>query len=831
MKVINLGQCIIWREWLGHAIYPLLFCLSLLVSLSAYMVLDSLQTAIDDYITNNQKTLVGGDIIIQDNQPFNSEVTALIDQIPTTDRVIEYQFNGMAYSGDLSLLLRIKAIDLSYPLYGQLLLAEQGQWQHQLKPGQVLVERQVLTGLELKIGDTLTLGETTFIIADEIIEEPDRPLTAFGFGARLIMRSDDLDKTGLVGNRSRVQYRAELKIPRDEQDQLLADLKQATADSKARITTDEQANTSISLLSENFLKFLKLLVVAVIVLSGVGLMSIVKAFVNRQQQSNAIRRALGEPISQLKNSYYKMLIGMALLAVIMAWGLSWLVIINSEASFAAIIPTQLTLTIANNSLLKVTLIAIGLTLLMTHSTIQSLSLVKPVAVLHEHQNPLTQWQSSRVSMVLAVVSLYLLMSLELDSWWQGLQITLGLSIVAGLFTLFSALLLKGLKSLQPKIKHWLLRLAIQSIFRKGNHSMLFFTTLSMAIMIMGSIAALNHTLDQQLLSTYPEDAPNIFLLDVQSNQHQQLDDIIGTDLTYYPVIRARIVSVRGEPIESLRDKLGNYDNLGRVFNLSYANELLPTEFLSQGDSLFTKTSGEGIPVSILDSFAEFLQVGIGDPITFNIQGIEKTAHISSVRKRHQRGPSPFFYFIFQPEVMINAPQIQFATAQVNAQRIPEIQTQIAKQFPSITTLNGASIAKQLKNYVDQLTQLIQIFTGLSVIAGLMIFISSLVSTSQDRLKDSAYFRLMGMLTKDLYALNVIEFVILGLAAFISGGTLAWLTSYLITDQWFNLPFSFPWQIALIATVVLLVTLVTLSLSYSKLIIQSNVMNLVRKMVG
>lgn len=829
----SLSRRIVWREWLGHGIYPALFCLSLLVSLGAYLVLDSLQSAVDEYVITNQKAMVGGDVIIQANQPFSDEVKSILANIPQADTVNEHQFNGMAYANDASLLLRIKAIDLTYPLYGELRLSESNTWAHQLAPGHVLVERQVLTALNLSIGDRLTVGEAEFTIADEIIEEPDRPLTAFGFGARLIMSNDDLLKTGLMGSRSRIQYRAELRLGDEQAREVLNDLKQATQGTKTRVTGDEDANTSISQVSGNFLQFLKLLVVAVIVLSGVGLMSVVKAFAGRQQHTNAIRRALGEPISQLKNSYYGLLLGMAVLATVLAWGLSWFVIIFGESSFAAIIPAQVNLTIAWTSVAKVTLIALGLTFLMTHSTIQSLNHIKPVAVLHDHQGSQGSWRTSKGWVLLATLAMWALMTLEMGDVWMGTQVTVGLLVIALLFAGFSGLLLKGLKSLAEKgrIKHWLSRLAVMSIFRKGNHTMLFFTTLSMAIMVMGSIVALNHTIDQQLLSTYPENSPNMFLLDVQSDQHEALDAMAGKALTYYPVIRARIESVRGLDTKTLRDELGNYDNLERVFNLSYANDLLPTEFLERGEALFDEKTGDSVPVSMLSSFAEFLQVELGDEVVFNVQGITLKAHVSSIRKRHQRGPSPFFYFVFQPEVMASAPQIQFATGQVEAHRIPDIQTAIAKKFPGITTLNGASIAKQLKSYVDQLTQLIQIFTGLSVLAGLMIFISSLVSTSQDRLKDSAYFRLMGMLTKDLYILNIIEFVILGLSAFVAGGSLAWLATYIITTEWFNLPFSFPWQTTLMASATLLGTLILISLVYSRLVIQSNVMNLVRKMVG
>ncbi len=834
----KLNNVIIRREWFGHWVYPLLFCFSLLVSLGAYLTLDSLQTAVDDYITDNQKAMVGGDVVITSRQALPESVNQWVNDLPSENVVNDRQFNAMTYAGDNSLLVRVKAVDVSYPLYGELKLIN-GSTLSQLESGEVLVERQVLTGLNLKIGDQITLGESQFTIADEISEEPDRPLTAFGFGARVMMLNSDLASTGLMGQRSRVNFRVEIKSSDDQRDVYIQQLNELTAETKVNVTSVNEAQTSISTLSTNFLKFLKLLVVAVIVLSGVGLMSVVKAFVNRQQQTNAIRRAIGEPISQLKNAYYRLFLLMTLVAVFLAFGLSQLVLYFGYDAFAAIIPSQVTLSISMVSVLKVLVIAAALTLLMTHSTIQSLSMIKPVAVLQQQTTATPQWYFSRYWLLLSGICLYLLMSLELASWWLGLQVSLGLMLISVVFWLFSKMILRILKMLIDRhwINNWLFKLSVQNIFRKGNQSMLFFTTMSMAVMVMWSIAALNHTIDQQLISTYPEDSPNMFMLDVQSDQHETLDELIVAPVTYYPVIRARIATVNGVTAEVMKDRLGNYDNITRIFNLSYGTEVLPTEQLIEsidsGELFPTKnvdSRTDAVPISILDTIAEYLQISLNDEMTFDVQGVPIKVYIASIRSRFQRGPSPFFYFMFEPETMANAPQIQFATAKVDAERIPQLQTTIAKKFPGITTLNGASIAKQLKGFVDQLTQLVQIFTGLSVVAGIMILMTSLVSTSQDRLQESAYFRLMGMLTKDLYAINIIELMFLGLLAFVSGGLLGLLVSYGITTYWFALPFVFPWTVSLWSLMILMITLLLVSMVYGRFVIKSNVMNLVRQMV-
>ena len=454
-------------------------------------------------------------------------------------------------------------------------------------------------------------------------------------------------------------------------------------------------------------------------------------------------------------------------------------------------------------------------------------------MLHKHQQKPDYASMPWLWLIISSLAVILLLYSELDSLTRSLQIFIGLVCIWLVFALLTRLLMALIKwALNRKlIKHWKTQLALQNIFRKGNQSNLFITTLSMASMILASISILDHSIQQQLISTYPDDAPNFFLLDVQTDQQQQLNKIMDADLTYYPVIRARIDSVNGIKSDVLKSTLGKYDNITRMFNLSYSDKLLNTEELiasTDSKQLFSATNQGFVAVSILNSFAEFLQVDLGDKIIFNVQGIKIDAEITSIRKRLKRGPSPFFYFIFPPSVMRDAPQIRFATAQIADDKRVELQTKVAQTFPGITTLDGASIAKKLKEFVDQLKQLVQIFTTLSLFAGLMIFATSLVSTSQDRLRESFYYRMMGMLSTDLLKLSIIEFLFLGLFAFNLGVFVASIISWLITTYWFSLSFIFPWLLYAISISVLTLLLLIISFIYNHHVKSTNIIDYLRK---
>src|SRR5699024_3035736 len=127
-----------------------------------------------------------------------------------------------------------------------------------------------------------------------------------------------------------------------------------------------------------------------------------------------------------------------------------------------------------------------------------------------------------------------------------------------------------------------------------------------------------------------EDAPNLFLLDVQSEQHEDLNNIIDEPITYYPVVRARVSEAAGVPAAEIEVPQSEGDDPTRVFNLSYADKVMETEFISdavESAQLYAPLDKQAVeagvvPLSILDSAAELLNVGMGDQVVFNIQGIE-----------------------------------------------------------------------------------------------------------------------------------------------------------------------------------------------------------------
>src|SRR5690606_31650654 len=711
----------------------------------------------------------------------------------------------MVVTDEQTLLASVKAVSPAYPLYGDAELASGQPLWTQLSAANVVVAPEVLNSLNATVGDQITIGDAEFIISDVLTKEPDRPLTAFGFGGRVLMHQDALVATNLLGQRSRINYRIELAgepelmaVQRDKLTQILSNYPDI------ELSDAESADTSVSRISDNVLMFLKLLVIAVLLLSAVAMYGVITAFVTKQQSSNAIRLALGEPLKSLKRSYYQLLIVTTIIACVAAVIVSFGLLKVGQPYLIAILPADVGLAINPISTIKTIIIALVLTLLIAQRGLSTLSSTKPATLLNQGASTNSQnlpWYRSLPLLWygLMLVGLYVFFAYEVNSLLLGAQLLVGLTAFVAIFWLLA----RGWLWLLTKFaKHsnisWMQRIAIHNLARKGNQSALFFVTLSLSVAVLTLITTLNHSINAQFINAYPEDAPNLFLLDIQSDQHDEINNIIAAPVSYYPVIRARVVTANNIPVQDIEPADG-FDDPARVFNLSYADTVMDTELITdavENDKLYApiKTSDNDpaqtvAPLSILDTAASLLNVGMGDQVRFNIQGIEIVGQITSIRSRYEKGPSPYFYFLFEPEVLAAAPQIQFATAHVAAEDIPKLQGQLAREFPAVTTIDGTAIAQQVQELVVQMSRLVYVFTLLALLTGIMVLISSLLSTSQDRMKDSASFRLLGMQKRDLYMLSILELGILGISAALFAVIIANIGAWAAITQWFNLRFS------------------------------------------
>ncbi|SQI87140.1 metabolite ABC transporter [Klebsiella oxytoca] len=190
-----------WREWRSPSL--LIVWLALSLAVACVLALGSISDRMEKGLSQQSREFMAGDRTLRSSREVPG---AWIDEARRLGLTVGEQlsFATMTFSDDTPQLADVKAVDDTYPLYGQLQTQPPG-----LKPhaGTVLLAPRLMALLNLKTGDTIDVGDATLRIAGEVIQEPDAGFNPFQMAPRLMMNTADVAKTGAVQPGSRVSWR------------------------------------------------------------------------------------------------------------------------------------------------------------------------------------------------------------------------------------------------------------------------------------------------------------------------------------------------------------------------------------------------------------------------------------------------------------------------------------------------------------------------------------------------------------------------------------------------------------------------------------------------
>ncbi len=190
------------REMRGglRGFYVFISCIAL--GVAAIAAVGSLAGSLADGLARESRVILGGDLsfslIHREARPDELRYLSEQGALATTASL-----RAMARTGDGdATLVELKAIDNAYPLLGAM----------KLKPDIALADAvavkegafgaaadpTLLARLNIKIGDRVTVGNTTLVVRAEIESEPDKLSIGIGFGPRLMVSRAALDTSALV---------------------------------------------------------------------------------------------------------------------------------------------------------------------------------------------------------------------------------------------------------------------------------------------------------------------------------------------------------------------------------------------------------------------------------------------------------------------------------------------------------------------------------------------------------------------------------------------------------------------------------------------------------
>lgn len=833
-----------WRETRAHWPRFVCFALSVAVGVSAIVAVDQVSDNVARAIHRDAKALLGGDIALTVSHALGPSVRQVLESLKDRHIVVSHvrELVGMAargasrtdaaYADGTPQLVEVKAVPLTYPLYGHLgirpaqplaeALARQSECPMSPCYG-ALVEESLLFRFQRTIGDVVNLGQAHLKITGVLVNEPDRVATAFRLGPRVIISQQALTATGLVQKGSRIRERYLLKVPPTiSLNDLVQELRGRLATVGARITTYHDAQPRIRRFLDQLATYLRLIGLTALFVGGIGIALTIQGHLAKKTMNVAVLKTLGADsrticqIYGLQSAFIAMLgsaVGIGLGAGMHA-GMSWFV---EEMLSLPISRTMSLAPIAKGmSVGLVTSLAFTLWPLLTIRHIPPALVfrrsIEAPSISNPHPKPDSLWKSmmsivgDRPRVLTGLAGGACLVGLTV--WQAGSWSFAGffIAVMSGAVCLFSLLALGVITILKrfPTPHHVLLKHAVQNISRPGSHTLGMLVAIGISVMLITCLVFTKQALMHALVQRIPAQAPSFFFIDIQPDQRAAFEQVLRReaetqDYRITPVVRSRVVAINGMPIDPEAYR-GTRD--GWYFTREYvltALEHLPEDNVLVRGTWWDKKTRTGLAssdsrasasvwVSVEEDAAKHLHLDVGDTLTLSIQGLTLTATVASLRKVDWSSFSMNFFMILSPGSLEHVPFTYIASAYVDREREDTLQRALVSILPNITAIKVGDVLDLVIALIRRVAWAAEGLALFSLLNGALVVAAALSSTWHRRIFESAMLKVLGATRGMILRIFAVEFLILGtIAGFVGVGMalgLSWgITRFFLAIPW------------------------------------------------
>jgi putative ABC transport system permease protein len=737
--------------------------------------------------------LLGGDAALRADTPIDDSIKrfALAQKLQVAQTA---NFPSMVQSNDQVNLSEIHAVDQMFPLRGSFQLRDsQGKLKTTVggpETGTVWLSVDALRRLNIKLGDNVRVGNVNLKFAAVVEQAPDAALDYFNVAPRVYIAWQDLQATGLVQNGSRIGYRMVVAGNRDSVNRFVEQTR-ANLQRGQRLDTGDDARPEIRSALDRAGRFLGLAALVSLILAAVAIALAARRHTARHLDGSAIMRCLGasqRTIALLQcGELFLLGIAASTIGIALAWMLqavlgSWL-----ASSMGVTLPMP-----GYGPVLAGIAICFVVLLAFAVPPVLALRKVPALRVLREDipVNEPSAW----------LVGLLGLSGLAALLWWQASSPVLGSIILAGILVtvlilaVVAWLLLKLLSRVRKNLSGpW--RYGLANLSRHQAMTMAQVSALGLGLMVLLLLTFVRTDLLSQWQKALPSDAPNRFVINVQSNQIAEVETYLQknglSNAQLIPMVRARLLKVNN------KERIGSdYADLGeraermaeREFNLSTSATISSDNQITAGKFWSANHAGE-VEMSVEEEFAKTLSWKLGDVVTFDIAGDEVTARVTSFRKVEWESFKPNFFVLISPGGIDDYSASYISAVHVAKDKLPAMDG-LVRAFPNLSVIDIDAVLNQVRSTVDQVSRIVEAVFYFSILAGLLVLLAAVQASQDERMREAAVMRVLGASQKQLRLAQATEFASLGLLSGLVAAASASVIASVIAQQVFGLPWVF-----------------------------------------
>lgn len=791
-----------WRDARHNIGRLFLFVASLITGIAGVVAIASLNYSLQTDLDRNAKELLGADIVVTANRPFEPEVLAVLDSSK-----LEYASDAEMASMVLfmnnmqSRLVRVMGIEGPYPFYGEVETLPANAYS-KIKEGRfVILDETLASQYEVSYDDTVKIGNGLFRVAGVVQKIPGGGGVLSTFTPSVYISMQELDSTGLIQYGSRVSYKRFYKTETDADADRIGDQWRPTLRKYGHsYDTVKERKEELGNGFKSVYRFFTLLAFMALMLGCIGVASSVHIYAREKRNQVAVLRCIGSSGWQAFNIFFiqVFVLGVigSLIGAVMGMGIQQLVPLVFQGS----IPIELQFDLSWRAFFEGLILGVIVSVLFTILPLVAVRFVPPLSVLRADFEPQRIFSKTKYT-VIALVVLFPILA----AWYQtksilyGVTFSVGLAIALGLLSLVALGLLTLVRKYFPKKSSFIFRHALSNLFRPNNQTRILMVSIGLGAFIIATLNVIQYSLLDQVEFTGNENQSNTIMFDIQPAQKEGVIDLLKSHHLpvnqVVPIITCRISELKGQAVNLYqKDSTNNIPNwaLTREYRVTYRDSLHISEKLLEGEiQQLKKGQKDSVWVSISAGMQESLDVKIGDSLVFDVQGVPIPAKISGIREVEWPKDPPNFIFVFPNGVLEDAPQIWVAATRVDDQQEANRFTQeLVMAFPNVSLIDLRLILSTVNELFDKIGSIVRFLALFSIVTGLVILAGAVMNSKFVRIKENILLRTLGARTKQITQITLIEYGYLGLFSALTGILLSMISGWFLTKFFFEVNFSF-----------------------------------------
>ncbi len=774
--------------------------ISLFILSAIFTIEDSLKKELND----NAKSLLGGDLEIDYNRnEGNLELVNQVKEFTTISQMIE--FSTMVSTVDRkknkSLFTRIKTVDTKYPLYGSVDYEPAGAFDRMHnEPNTLLINESLSKNLNLKINEKIKVQNQLFTIIGIVKSVPD--VSGFvAFGDWALAGDQTLEILKLNGIGSFLNYEYKVKFSEaDDADKIEKKIENIFKDDqKVKLRYPENSASGLKRIINNFSQFLSLVSISAMLIAGIGIANTLLSFINQNNMSIAVRKAVGFYSGNIKTLYYLQLFILLLVITTFAYGSSFLIVPFVDQYLSDGLGLNVSPVFSIINFIKIFLVGLLVLIIFSIPTISSIDQVKASNLFRNvFQNLEFYYSKKSTALSLILLSiLVLLFSFGSERPIYSLGYFVAFFVCLIVFFLLSKIIIYFLKKFKST-SNISLKVSIKNITQTKSITPITIMSLGLGVTLLLTLALVGTNFQREIAKSIPDIAPDYFFVGIQKGEKEIFEkNILNMDanakIEVVPMVSSGIIKINGiNPNTYIKPDNDSYWVIGSDRRSSWVDEIPEDNPLTEGQ-WWDLTKPNQLQISLDAEVAKNLNIKLGDVFTLNIYGREIDGEIVNFRAVDYRDLSINFAMLFNPQFANNIPHEYLATAKFETiEKFDE--TSMLDVLPSLSMIKIADYLNKVTDVLNKVFIAVTLISAVTIIIGLIVISSAIMVQGKVKEYQNLVFKILGFSKKEVILSSLIEFLIIFNSVILIATFFAVTASKFIMENIFELVWAFDFKV-------------------------------------